>query len=294
MTIFWTAAVFAVFGFITGCGKDGIYSNTEANVDVNAGADADANIDADAGAYASADMAEDEDNDGDAEDAFRSAYPDIAGVWTMTCHSDLIEEVNFNLTFFFFQDGTLIRGAEGGSEDAYCYGTVRSDGQVSLIMEEACTGSTVTFTGAVASPSLVRGRYFWEWIDAYGTSHHDEGAWHANPSPEYCSPYPSVAGDWSLTYRNGRVEYTTITVEQTDNTIKGQGLDGCEYLGAFSLTSECNELRIYRRCPDTADQTQVLFGIFNNPGQMSGSWYSMNNAFGCPEIRSGRWSANRL
>jgi hypothetical protein len=292
MVGFWMRIAFIVFCFTAGCGENAVSSDADVVADVWVRADEDINTGIDASAASDGDT--DEDDDGTVEDSFQPTYPDIAGVWTAICQSDLIREVNFNLNFFFFQDGTSIRGVEGESEDAYCHGTVLGDGQVFLTMEEPCTGSTVTFTGNVAGPTLMNGRYFWEWVDAYGTPGHDEGVWYANPSPEYCSPYPNVAGEWALTYRNGRVEYTTITVEQTDNAIRGQSPDGCEYLGAFSLTSECDEFRVYRRCPALPEQTQVLFGILENPDRMSGSWYSMNNTFGCPEIRNGGWLANRL
>lgn len=289
MTRFWMTAAFMVFGFAAGCEKNGVFADagaeTAADAGANTDADIDTNIDANVGTA--------EDDNGTDEDALWPTHPDISGAWTMVCQSGLAEEVNFNLHFFFFQDGASLEGAESESEDAYCYGVAFSDGQVFLTMEEPCTGSTVAFTGNVASPTLMNGRYLWKWVDAYGSSHYDEGVWYANPSPRDCSPYPNVAGDWTLTYRNGRVEYATVVVEQIENTFRGQSLDGCEYLGVFGFTPECDEVRIYHRCPDLAGQTRVLFGLFNSSGQMSGSWYDMNDTFGCPEIKNGSWESSR-
>lgn len=291
MARFWMTAVFMVFSFIAGCGKNGVSTGADAETDDT---DNDVRADMDAGTNANTDTdAVEDDNDGTDEDVFQTDYPDIAGAWTIVCHSDLIAEVNFNLNFFFFQDGTFVRGVEGGSEDAYFHGVVLGDGQISLTMEEPCTGSTVTFTGVVTDHTFISGRYSWEWNDAYGVPHHDEGVWHASPSPNHCPPCPDIAGDWTLTYENGHVESAVITVEQVNNTFRGQSLDGCEYLGALSLTPECSDLRIYRRCPDLAGQTRVLFGILRDTGQMSGSWYDMNDTFGCPEIKGGSWESSR-
>lgn len=289
MARLWMTAAFMVFGFAAGCGKNGVFTDADMETVAGTGANADASIDTNIDANVSTA----EDDDSTDEDALPADYPDLAGTWTFACQSDIIGGINFNLHFFFFQDGTSIEGAERESEDAYCYGVALSDGQISLTMEEPCTGSTVAFTGNVMSPAFMNGRYFWEWIDAYGTPHHDEGVWYAGPSPESCSPYPNVAGDWALTYRGGRVEYATVAVEQIENTFRGQSLDGCEYLGTFNLAPECNELRIYRRCPDLAGQTRVLFGLFDSSCQMSGSWYDMNDTFGCPEIKNGSWEASR-
>lgn len=287
MAKFQTTVVFMVLNFTAGCGKNGFPADTDTEVTADAVAGADINANGETGVDTA------EDDNGTSEDAFQPIYPDIAGMWTVSCQSDLTAEVNFNLNFSFFQDGTSIRGVEMEGEDAYCHGAVFDDGQTSFTMEEPCTGSTVVFAGNVASPSFMHGRYSWEWIDAYGTSHHDEGVWFANPSPGDCSPYPNIADGWTLAYENGRAESAAITVRQAENTFRGQGLDGCEYLGAFGLTPLCNDLRIYRRCPDLAGQTRVLFGVLDNPNRMSGSWYDMDDTFGCPEIKNGSWSADR-
>lgn len=295
MARFWAMVAFMLFFFAASCEKNGFFADEDAggaDTETLIGAETDASARIDANADTDVNAAEN-DNDYTDEDAFPMNYPDIAGAWTFACQSDIIGGVDFNLNFFFFQDGTSIRGVERESEDAYCYGAVFGDGQVSLIMEEACTGSTVTFTGVVVDLTFISGRYSWEWTDAFGAPHHDEGVWRAGPSPDRCPPYPSVNGGWTLTYENGCMESTTITVEQTENTFRGQGLDGCEYLGAFSLAPECNDLRIYRRCPDLTGQTRVLFGILRDTGRMSGAWYDMNDTFGCPEIKSGSWRAIR-
>ncbi|MFH2136351.1 MAG: hypothetical protein ABII19_01800 [Patescibacteria group bacterium] len=294
MARFWAMVAFMPFCFAASCEKNEIFADASLGADVDVEADAVAHADAsvDIGNTADDEIHRSED-DGVAEDVFRADYPDISGAWTFACQSDLVEEVNFNLHFFFFQDGNLVEGAEGESEDAYCRGAVRGDGQTSLTMEEPCTGSRVTFTGNVAGPAFMNGRYFWEWTDAFGVSHHDEGVWYADPPPEDCSPYPDVAGDWTLTYENGRVESATITFEQIRNVIRGRSPDGCEYLGVFGFVPECDDLRIYRRCPDLAGQTRVLFGILHDTEEMSGSWYDMNDTFGCPEIKGGSWSADR-
>ena len=295
MARFWAMVAFMPFCFAASCEKNEIFAEAdeesasrESGIDAgtNAGTDIDTNADADVGTI-------EDDNDYTDESVFLTDYPDIAGAWTFACQSDIIGGVDFNLNFFFFQDGTSVRGVERESEDAYCHGVVFGDGRVSLTMEEACTGSTVTFAGVVIDLISMNGRYFWEWIDAFGTPHHDEGVWRAGPSPNRCPPSPSVNGGWVLTYENGRVESAAIAVRQTENTFRGQSLDGCEYLGAFNLAPECNDLRIYRRCPDLAGQTRVLFGIIRDTGRMSGSWYDMNDTFGCPEIKGGSWSADR-
>lgn len=98
--------------------------------------------------------------------------------------------------------------------------------------------------------------------------------------------YPSVEGEWGLTYRNPTVgdESFTWNLTQTGETITGSGSDGCEYAGNITVDGVVHFFA--NGCGST---TTTQDGSLINPNHMEGNWESTSpwgNA-------SGTWWADR-
>ena len=103
-----------------------------------------------------------------------------------------------------------------------------------------------------------------------------------------CAPvnvtlYPSVEGEWDLTYRNsetGAEGHYTLDLEQTGDLLIGWD-DVCDYTGSILATGEMSLFR-----SNCGGITRTVTGNLINTNRMEGNWYSG------PES-SGTWWADR-
>lgn len=94
--------------------------------------------------------------------------------------------------------------------------------------------------------------------------------------------FPSVEGEWDLTYRNsetGAEGHYTLDLEQTGSDLIGWDED-CDYTGSILAT---NSVSLYRDCGSI---DRILNGNLVNPNRMEGNFYTD------PPGSSGTWWAD--
>jgi hypothetical protein len=190
-------------------------------------------------------------------------------------------------------------GTEDGNQDAdaCCDGDVQPDtnpdGEVALatltVESTPVSGASVelngTPTGEVTPHSFEKavGHYTIQLALADYDAAPKEADLPAEGTTVVIELFPSVEGDWDLTFHNtttGMEGHFTLSLEQTGDSLIGWD-DHCEYTGSILATAEISLFR--SNCGST---TYTMGGSRTEPPHLEGTWY---NSIG----DSGTWWADR-